>query len=89
MMQHTRRTGAIADQLHRQAHMASAQQRLTQLLVELLQEAAAAGQVRADVVPEELAGYCLHALAGAGELPSEAAVGRLVHITLDGLLVRQ
>jgi hypothetical protein len=35
--------------------------------------------------PEELASYCLHALTAARALPSDAAVKRLVAITLDGL----
>jgi hypothetical protein len=43
------------------------------------------GDVRDDVPPEELASYCLHALAGAGGLPSEAAVRRLVAVMLAGL----
>jgi hypothetical protein len=29
--------------------------------------------------------YCLHALAAASEVPSKAAIGRLVEITLAGL----
>jgi len=48
-------------------------------------EAAAAGAVRGDVTPDELAAYCLAALAAAGELRSAAAVRRLVTITLAGL----
>jgi hypothetical protein len=41
--------------------------------------------VRDDVEPEELATYCLHALAAATSLSSEAAVRRLAKVTLDGL----
>jgi hypothetical protein len=52
---------------------------------DLLAEAAATGAVRNDVAPDELASYCLHALAAAGSLPSKAAVRRLVTITLAGL----
>ena len=51
----------------------------------LLTEAAETGDVRDDVAPEEFASYCLHALAAAGSLPSEAAVRRLVAVTLGGL----
>jgi hypothetical protein len=51
----------------------------------LLVEGAKADRIREDAAPEELADYCLHALAGAGGLPSEAAVRRLVAVTLDGL----
>jgi hypothetical protein len=32
--------------------------------------------------------YCLHALTGAGSLPSKAAVRRLVDLTMDGLQPR-
>ena len=44
-----------------------------------------AGDVRDDVAPDELASYCLHALAAAGDLPSEDAGRRLVAVTLAGL----
>jgi hypothetical protein len=43
------------------------------------------GDVRDDVAPDELAGYCLHALAAASSLPSKAAVRRLVTVILAGL----
>ncbi|MEU9242349.1 hypothetical protein [Streptomyces sp. NPDC048385] len=48
-------------------------------------EAAEAGELRDDVAPTELASYCPHALTAAGGLPSEAAVHRLVTVTLAGL----
>jgi len=51
----------------------------------LLTEAAQAGDVRGDVTAEELASCCRHAFAAAGSLPSEAAVRRLVAVTLSGL----
>jgi DNA-binding transcriptional ArsR family regulator len=38
--------------------------------------------VRHDVAPEELANYCLHALAAARSLPSKAVVRQLVKVTL-------
>jgi hypothetical protein len=50
-----------------------------------LEEAATAGELRDDVTPDELAHYCLHALQAAGSLPTEAAVHRLVALTLAGL----
>jgi hypothetical protein len=52
---------------------------------ELVAEAAATGDTRDDVSPDELATYCLHALEAAGGLRSKAAVGRLVAVTLTGL----
>jgi len=56
------------------------------LVRELLVENAAAGAVREDVTPDELALFCVHALAGARDLPSTAAVSRLVTVTMTGLL---
>lgn len=58
------------------------------MIRDLLTEAAVTGGVRDDVAPEELASYCLHALTAASSLPSEAAVRRLVTVTLDGLRPR-
>jgi AcrR family transcriptional regulator len=78
----TAELGAI---LHRGAPVAGAQQQLHTLFADLLAEAAATGDLRDDVAPEELASYCLHALSAAGSLPSEAAVHRLVTVTLSAL----
>ncbi|MCW2752033.1 MAG: transcriptional regulator, TetR family [Aeromicrobium sp.] len=54
-------------------------------LREAIAEAIEADAIREDMTPEELATYCLHALGAAADLPSKAAVERLVHLTLDGL----
>jgi AcrR family transcriptional regulator len=75
----------VAALLHRGAHLTRAQQQVHDLLKDLLTEAAATGALRADVAPDELASYCLHALGAAGSLPSKAAVRRLVTVTLAGL----
>jgi AcrR family transcriptional regulator len=75
----------LAAFLHRGEHVARAQQQLRDMIRDLLSEAAETGDVRDDVAPEELACYCLHALAAAGSLPTEAAVRRLVTVTLAGL----
>src|SRR5215472_13395351 len=75
----------LAALLHRGAHMAVAQQHLREFIASLLAEAAKAGDVRDDVAPIELAGYCLHALTAAGTLTSAAAVSRLVALTMTGL----
>jgi AcrR family transcriptional regulator len=75
----------LAALLHRGEHMAAAQQHLRQFIVGLLTEAARAGDVRDDVTPDELAGYCLHALTAAGTLTSADAVSRLVALTIAGL----
>lgn len=71
--------------LHRDEHVLAAEQRLTDLFRELLTETAQAGVTRNDIPAEELAKYCVHALAAAGELRSAAAVDRLVAVTLTGL----
>ena len=75
----------LAALLHQGEHVAQAQDHLRQLLAGLMTEATATGEVRQDVRPEELATFCLHALTAAGSLPSEAAVQRLVDLTLAGL----
>ncbi|CAN5881632.1 hypothetical protein BH18ACT11_BH18ACT11_10910 [soil metagenome] len=75
----------LAAFLHRGEHVARARERLVDLIRSLLSEGVRAGRVRGDVAPGELAIYCLHALAAAGDLPSEAAAHRLVAVTLDGL----
>ena len=75
LMTHDRPHGTdLTALLHRGEHVAGARQRLAGLICELLADGARAGQVRADVPPAELAGYCLHALSAAGGLPSRAAV---------------
>lgn len=84
---HRERHGSaeLAALLHRGERVAAAQQQLHDVFRRLLAEAAASGDVRDDVPPEELAAYCLHALAAAGSLPSEDEARRLVEVTLDGL----
>ena len=75
----------LAALVHRRQHVARAQRRLSDLIRDLLSEAADKGALRNDVAPNELASYCLHALAAASTMPSKAAVRRLVTVTLDGL----
>jgi AcrR family transcriptional regulator len=75
----------LAAIMHRAVHVSRAQQQVHDLIEGLLAEAAQAGQIRDDVTPDELASYCLHALAAAGALPSEAAVRRLAAVTFAGI----
>jgi AcrR family transcriptional regulator len=82
---HERHGAELAAFLHRDEHLAPTQHRLHAMMRDLLADAAKSGDIRDDVAPEELAGYCLHALDGAGSLPSRAAVRRLVALTLAGL----
>jgi AcrR family transcriptional regulator len=71
--------------LHQGKHVIRAQEELRDLIRDLLTEAEGTGDVRNDATPDELVTYCLHALAAASSLPSEAAVDRLVSIVLSGL----
>ena len=75
----------LAALLHRDEQVARAQRQLREMVAALLEEAVATGDVRNDVAPDELASYCLHALAAAGDLSSKAAVRRLVAVTLAGV----
>jgi AcrR family transcriptional regulator len=85
LIQHEHHGHQLASLLHRGAHIARAEQKLHKFLRDLLAQAAGADEIRSDIAPDELASYCLHALAGAGGLPSKAAVQRLVALTLAGL----
>ena len=75
----------LAALLHRGERISRAHQQLTGIVEDLLAQAARTGEIRDDVPPDELAGYCVHALAAASRLPSRAAVQRLVALTLAGL----
>ena len=75
----------LAAFLHRDEHVAAAREELRGIIRDVLAEAAATGDVRDDVAPDELATYCLNALAAASSLPSKAAVRRLVTVTRAGL----
>src|SRR6266540_6337093 len=85
LIHHEAHGSDLAALLHRGEHVARAQQHLRDFLRDLLAEAAEAGDVRDDVAPGELATYCLHALEAANGVRSEAAVRRLVTVTLAGL----
>lgn len=76
---------ALVALLHHDAHVAHAQGHVHDMVRGLLVAAAEAGAVRDDISPDELANFCLHALAAARTLPSDAAVSRLVTVTLTAL----
>ena len=88
LISHEHHDTELAALLHRGEHVARAQQQLSDLIRDLLTEAAETGDVRDDVAPDELASYCLHALAAASSLRSKAAVRRLVAVILAGLRPR-
>jgi AcrR family transcriptional regulator len=81
--------GDLAALLHRGDHVVRARDDLHGLVRDLIADAAAAGAVRDDVPPDELASFCLRALTAAADAESDgdrhAAVGRLVAVTLAGL----
>jgi AcrR family transcriptional regulator len=81
----TRHGADLSALLHRDDHVAAAQQQVHDLVRDVLAEAATAGHIRDDIAADELACYCLHALAATGDLPDETAVDRLVTLTLAGL----
>jgi AcrR family transcriptional regulator len=82
---HEHHGAEFAALLHRGEHVARAEHHLLRLVAGLLTECAEAAEVRDDVSAQELASYCIHALAAASSLPSKAAVRRLVSVTLTGL----
>jgi transposase len=85
LIEHKRHASELSALLHRGEHTDRAQQHLTDIIRDLLRKAADTGHIRDDIPAEELAAYCLYALAAASSLPSEAAVRRLVTVTLAGL----
>jgi AcrR family transcriptional regulator len=85
LIQHERHEPELAALLHRDRHVAQAQQRLRDFLRDLIAEGAAAGRFRDDAPAEELASFCVHALNGARGLADTRAVRRLVAVTLAGL----
>jgi len=82
---HGHHDGSLAAFLHQGEQVARARRRLHTMIGGLLTESATAGEVRDDIPADELASYCLSALEGASNLPSKAAVRRLVAVTLAGL----
>jgi AcrR family transcriptional regulator len=85
LIRHEHGGADLAALLHRGEHVDRAQQHLSHLIRGLLCDAAKRGDVRDDISPRELASYCTHALTAAVDLPSKAAVRRLVTITMTGL----
>jgi AcrR family transcriptional regulator len=85
LIQHEHHDNPLAALLHQGEHVAHAHRRLADMLEDLIRESAAAGDLRDDVPPGELAAYCLHALTAATGLDGEDAVRRLVNVTMNGL----
>jgi AcrR family transcriptional regulator len=85
LISHQHHGTELAAFLHRGEHAARAELQLREFVRDLLTEGAQAGDFRDDVPPDELASYCLHALATASTLPSKDAVHRLVMVTMAGV----
>ncbi len=85
LISHEHRGTELAALLHRGEHGARAEQQLNNFIRDLIAEGAEAGDLRSDVAPDELATYCLHALTAAAGMRSNAAIRRLVAVTLAGL----
>lgn len=75
----------LAALLHRGEHVTRAHAHLHEFVTTLVREAAGRGEARDDIPAGELAAYCLHALTAASALTSEAALDRLVEVTLAGM----
>jgi AcrR family transcriptional regulator len=71
--------------LHRRPRAKQAEHTLHRFVSTLIAQATAAGEVRADIPADELAHFALAGLAAASQLPTKAAVNRLVLLILSGL----
>lgn len=80
-----RHGGELAALLHQGEHVIKAQEHLHGFVTSLVSEAAKRGEVRDDIPPAELAAYCLHALTAASSAQTDAALDRLVTVTVHGL----
>lgn len=70
--------------VHIGIEVTAAERQVTDLFKRAILEAAEAGQVRNDVVPEVLAAYCVRALAAAADVP-QAALAGLVDVVRSSL----
>jgi len=75
----------LAAVLHRDEQVTRARRQVHEMIKALLAEAVRSGDVRDDVPLDELASFCVQALAGAGSHRPTAATHRLVSVVLDGL----
>lgn len=87
MTYHRERHGSeeLGALLHGGTQLSAAQRQLHALLSDLLAEAISSGAIRGDIAARELAVYCEQALSAARRLPSQAAVDRLVSLTMAAL----
>jgi AcrR family transcriptional regulator len=81
-VQRSRHGGDVAAAMHRAPGIDDQHRQLQELMTGLIQEAASAGTVRADVPAEQLAGFCLAALTAASPATSPDVVVELVWTAL-------
>jgi AcrR family transcriptional regulator len=84
-MRHEHHGTELAALLHRGDHFTRAEQHLNAFIADIITAGTTTGHVRDDIAADELASYCLHALAAANTLTSKAAIRRLVLVTMSGL----
>ena len=77
--------GEVTTVLHRAAEVGRQQRQLQDLVAGLITESKASGVVRTKVPADELASFCLHALAAAGDSNTAASLNGLVDIVWAGL----
>lgn len=82
---HEHHGSRVAAMLHSLGHVAHARNHLSSFLASIIGEGVATGEIVEHVATSELAIFCLNALAGAADLPSKAAVSRLVQLTLSAV----
>lgn len=75
----------LQDLLHSGEQHEQSESRLHALFAESVAAAQRSGQVRSDLPARELAAFCVNALAAAGDLPSQAALDRLVGLVWESL----
>ena len=82
---HWRHDSELVAMMHRNDQVPRAERQLREMIEGLIADGAESGALRKDVAPDELASYCLHALTAARNMPSKAAVRRLVSVTLAAM----
>jgi AcrR family transcriptional regulator len=85
LIDHEHHGADLTELVHKSEHVTRAHDELHAFVRDLIVDAAAAGEVRGDVAPDELATYCLHAVGAASALPTKAAVRRLVGVVMAGI----
>jgi AcrR family transcriptional regulator len=79
------RGSELAALLHAGPKGTRAEEHLLAILQGLVADAVDAGALRADIPVTELAHFALHSMTSATTAPSQAAVHRLVNLTITGL----